>query len=618
MDNTEVKIKKNRNIPLSFKLGLLLVVVITIVSVVLINIHYQAYWKVTYDQIYKNLDYVDMTDPDTLDMLSKAAKETYIITHYDGYAELHEQAVEAGDSSSLVQWLIDHLLNYFTLEYMSQTHKDELMEQYIREASAAGYSKDDIYDWISLYHDEFYNYMPSPDFIYSAFIFTQALADQEDITHIGIYVEENGGYLQLVDAEASNAVKKDFNEVLACGVPLDDVPAITTYKKKKEAHLRIKTDRGNEVARVEPLEIEGVEYYFVFYHESDKAVEGQASFIRNGIYWALGMAALAIIIGLTILRRMITRPLKHLARAVDNFSLEDVHEQKAAVIDLPIRSRDEIGTLYNNIRSMETRIINDSDNITRMNAEKERIGMELELAEKIQKNSLPSTFPAFPDHKEFDLYASMDPAKEVGGDFYDYYMIDDNHLALAIADVSGKGVPASLFMMVSKILLENNAMSEYSPAEILKKTNRQICRNNPEGMFVTIWLGIIDLRNGKMSACSAGHEYPYIKKPKGDFEMLKDKHGLMAGYVPEYDYNDYELTFEPGSKLFVYTDGVPEAANAKGERYGQYRLTAALKKCGSEKPEKILHQVRENVDFFVGDSEQFDDLTMLCFEFRGR
>ncbi len=159
---------------------------------------------------------------------------------------------------------------------------------------------------ISLYHDEFYNYMPSPDFIYSAFIFTQALADQEDITHIGIYVEENGGYLQLVDAEASNAVKKDFNEVLACGVPLDDVPAITTYKKKKEAHLRIKTDRGNEVARVEPLEIEGVEYYFVFYHESDKAVEGQASFIRNGIYWALGMAALAIIIGLTILRRMIT------------------------------------------------------------------------------------------------------------------------------------------------------------------------------------------------------------------------------------------------------------------------------------------------------------------------
>ncbi len=315
---------------------------------------------------------------------------------------------------------------------------------------------------------------------------------------------------------------------------------------------------------------------------------------------------------------MITRPLKHLARAVDNFSLEDVHEQKAAVIDLPIRSRDEIGTLYNNIRSMETRIINDSDNITRMNAEKERIGMELELAEKIQKNSLPSTFPAFPDHKEFDLYASMDPAKEVGGDFYDYYMIDDNHLALAIADVSGKGVPASLFMMVSKILLENNAMSEYSPAEILKKTNRQICRNNPEGMFVTIWLGIIDLRNGKMSACSAGHEYPYIKKPKGDFEMLKDKHGLMAGYVPEYDYKDYELTFEPGSKLFVYTDGVPEAANAKGERYGQDRLTAALKKCGSEKPEKILHQVRENVDFFVGDSEQFDDLTMLCFEFRGR
>ena len=588
------------------------------VSMVLINIHYHAYKKVTYDQIYRNLDYVDMTDPDTLDMLTRSAKETYLVTHFDGYAELHEQAVAAGDSSALAQWLRNHLLHYYTLEYMSKARKDELMEQYIKEAVDAGHAEDEVYDWISLYHDDYYSYMESIDYIFNAFIYLQTLADLEDITHIGVYIEEGDGYLQLMDVESSNTMEKDFNEVLVCGVPLDDVPAITSYNKSKDEHLKIKTARGHEIARVEPLEIDGIEYYFVFYHEADKAVEGQASFIRNGVFFAFGMAALAIIIGFIILRRMVTKPLKSLAKAVDDFSLEEAQDEKAAVIDLPIKSRDEIGTLYNNIRSMETRIIDDAENITHMNAEKERIGMELELAEKIQKNSLPSTFPAFPDHKEFDLYASMDPAKEVGGDFYDFYMIDEDHLAMVIADVSGKGVPASLFMMVSKILIENNAMAELSPAEIIKKTNRQICRNNPEGMFVTVWLGIIDLRNGKMSACSAGHEYPCIKNPDGNFELFKDKHGLMVGYVPEYSYTDYELTLTPGSKLFVYTDGVPEATDAEGNRFGTDRLVAALQECGNESPENIIHHLSERVDGFVEDAEAFDDLTMLCFEFLGR
>ncbi len=249
--------------------------------------------------------------------------------------------------------------------------------------------------------------------------------------------------------------------------------------------------------------------------------------------------------------------------------------------------------------------------------EKSRIETELTMASSIQADMLPNVYPAFPERPEFDIYASMDPAKEVGGDFYDFFLIDDDHLCLTIADVSGKGVPAALFMMASKIILANNALISKSASATLTAANHAICSNNREDMFVTVWLGILELSTGKLTAANAGHEFPIIRKPDGNFELFKDKHGFVIGGTDGIQYKEYEIQLEPGSKLFVYTDGIPEANNGHKELFGTDRLVAALNKDPSLAPKALTEQVKRSVDEFVKDAEQFDDLTMLCLEYRG-
>ena len=249
--------------------------------------------------------------------------------------------------------------------------------------------------------------------------------------------------------------------------------------------------------------------------------------------------------------------------------------------------------------------------------EKHRLDNELMMATRIQAETLPSIFPAFPDRNEFNIYATMNPAKEVGGDFYDFFLIDEKHLGLVIADVSGKGIPAALFMMVSKILIQNCALMGHSPEKVLEIVNQQICSNNPERMFVTVWYGCLNLETGDLQAANAGHEYPILKNANGHFSLVKDKHGLVIGAMKNKKYRQYDLHMEPGSKLFLYTDGVPEATNAQNELFGTDRLVQALRATEDEKPKEILGSVRSAVDEFVKDAPQFDDLTMLCIEFKG-
>ena len=248
----------------------------------------------------------------------------------------------------------------------------------------------------------------------------------------------------------------------------------------------------------------------------------------------------------------------------------------------------------------------------------ERINAELSLATRIQMDSLPNTFPPFPDKKEIDLYASMEPAKEVGGDFYDFYMIDDDHLAVVIADVSGKGVPAALFMMVSKIMMSNIAMNDPDPAVVLEKLNGQICRSNHEDMFVTVWLGILEISTGRLIAANAGHEYPIIKNGDGDFELIKDRHGFVVGGMEGVRYSNYEIMLEKDSKLFIYTDGLAEATNKDGELFGTDRILKTLRACKTETPEQTIKYVHNAVDAFVREEPQFDDLTMLCLHYKGK
>ena len=249
--------------------------------------------------------------------------------------------------------------------------------------------------------------------------------------------------------------------------------------------------------------------------------------------------------------------------------------------------------------------------------ENSRIETELTMASSIQADMLPNIYPAFPERPEFDVYASMDPAKEVGGDFYDFFLIDDDHLCLIMADVSGKGVPAALFMMASKIILANNAMIGKSPAQILTDTNAAICKNNREEMFVTVWLGILEISTGKLTAANAGHEYPALMQADGSFELFKDKHGFVIGGMEGLRYKEYEIMLKPGAKLFLYTDGVPEATDAHEELFGPDRMIVALNDNRSGEPEDILKGVRSAVDSFVGGAEQFDDLTMLCLQYNG-
>ncbi len=246
--------------------------------------------------------------------------------------------------------------------------------------------------------------------------------------------------------------------------------------------------------------------------------------------------------------------------------------------------------------------------------EKERIATELALATRIQANYLPKSFP---NRKEYDLYASMTPAKEVGGDLYDFFQIDDDHLCLVIGDVSGKGVPASLFMMLASSLIHHVAMHETSPAKILTEVNAEICSRNPEEMFVTVWLGVLELSTGILTASNAGHEYPALKPPEGTFDLVKDRHGFVIGGMEGIHYREYTLQMEPGSKLFVYTDGVPEATNATEEMFGKDRMIDALRAKENGPPQAILDSVRQSVGVFMNAAPQFDDLTMLCVTYHG-
>ena len=337
----------------------------------------------------------------------------------------------------------------------------------------------------------------------------------------------------------------------------------------------------------------------------------------NKIILALIILVLLVIWGQSMfLHRTLLQPLKQISDEAKRFSKENVKAKNK--LQETIRNTDEIGHLAASIDKMEDRIQNYIESITQITAEKERINTELTLATRIQTDMLPHDFPPFPDRKEIDLYASMDPAREVGGDFYDYFLADEDHLCLVMADVSGKGIPAALFMMASMILLHNNAMLGKSPAEILTDVNAAICANNREEMFVTVWLGILEISTGKLTAANAGHEYPALMRAGGNFELYKDSHGFVIGGMDGIRYKQYELQINPGDKLFLYTDGVPEATNGQQQLFGTERMLAALNEAKDAAPEQLLSDMRSAVDAFVQNAEQFDDLTMLCLEYKAQ
>ncbi len=242
---------------------------------------------------------------------------------------------------------------------------------------------------------------------------------------------------------------------------------------------------------------------------------------------------------------------------------------------------------------------------------------ELNVATNIQKSMLPCIFPAFPEREEFDVFASMDPAKEVGGDFYDFFMVDDSHLAIVVADVSGKGVPAALFMVIGKTLIKDHTQPGRDLGEVFTQVNNLLCESNSEGLFITAFEGVLDLVTGEFRYVNAGHEIPFWCKKGGVFEPYKIKAGFVLAGMEGIRYRCGSMQLEPGDRIFQYTDGVTEATNKANELYGMERLQTVLCENVSLAPSELLSKIKADIDTFVGDAPQFDDITMLCMEYRG-
>ena len=333
---------------------------------------------------------------------------------------------------------------------------------------------------------------------------------------------------------------------------------------------------------------------------------------KTQMWIVLAVLLVSMLAGAYYLGKRIVRPLNTITRKIAQLSETNLEFK----MEDAYRTGDEVEELALSFAAISHKTVEYLNTVKRVTAEKERIGTELALATQIQAAMLPHVVPAFPERKDFDIIGCMDPAKEVGGDFFDYFLVDKDHLCMVMADVSGKGIPAALFMMVSKIILQSVAMLGGSPAEILTKTNEAICSNNEAQMFVTVWVGILELSTGKLTCANAGHEYPVFKRPNGKFELFKDKHGFVIGAFDGTEYKEYEMQLEPGTKLFVYTDGVPEATNAAKELFGTERMLTALNGAPDAAPADILKNVKKAVDGFGEEAEQFDDLTMMCLEYK--
>ena len=351
----------------------------------------------------------------------------------------------------------------------------------------------------------------------------------------------------------------------------------------------------------------------------DHVVSVSEAFLAQYVVLLFLAVLIVGIIAIFLIRKLMVKPIDRMAEAARKYTEDKQNgiSESDHFKHLDIHSGDEIEELNLTMSEMEDSITDYVQNLTRITAEKERISTELNLAARIQESMLPTDFPAFPDRDEFDVYALMNPAKEVGGDFYDFFLIDDDHLALMIADVAGKGIPASLYMMISKIILDNRMMEVGSPSLALEHANSVLSRSNEEEMFVTVWLGVLEISTGKIVAANAGHEKPVIIHSDGHAELINDKHGFIVGGMEGMQYVDYELQIEPGEKLFVYTDGVPEATSHKDGLFGTDRMLKTLEGQSGSSAEEVLKSITKAVDEFVGDDEQFDDLTMLCLDYRG-
>ena len=323
--------------------------------------------------------------------------------------------------------------------------------------------------------------------------------------------------------------------------------------------------------------------------------------------------SMAIVLCYRFVKKRIVSPINKI-RDVSKGMVENLENEET--IEATIDTKDEIEELFESFKQMYSDVRDYIGELETVTAEKERIGAELDVAKHIQASMLPCIFPAFPDRSEFDIYATMEPAKEVGGDFYDFFMVDDRHLAIVMADVSGKGVPAALFMVIGKTLIKDHTTPDTDLGNVFSEVNNLLCESNSEELFITAFEGVLDLVTGEFVYVNAGHDAPFICRPDGSYEQLAVKHGFVLAGMENIKFREGRTTLGAGDKLFHYTDGVTEATNVDNVLYGKERLSLVLNNNKEKSPKETLAAVKADIDRFVGEAPQFDDITMLCLEYR--
>ena len=376
-----------------------------------------------------------------------------------------------------------------------------------------------------------------------------------------------------------------------------------TYGYIASAYSPIFTSAG------EPAAVVGVDVYMPHLQKN------MAEFLIVVIIAIMLVVLVGILLCFVFVKRQIVNPIDKLC-VVSRSMVENLENEET--IQVSVKTGNEIEELFDSFKEMYGDVKDYIKELSTLTAEKERIGAELDVATHIQASMLPCIFPAFPDRPEIDIYATMDPAKEVGGDFYDFFMVDERHLAIVMADVSGKGVPAALFMVIGKTLIKDHTEPGRDLGKVFTEVNNLLCESNSEEMFITAFEGVLDLATGEFNYVNAGHELPFISKGGGDFEVHKIRPGFVLAGMEDMKYRSGTMFLEPGDKIFQYTDGVPEATDINNQLYGMERLGQILNKVKDGKPHEILPAIKADIDEFVGEADQFDDITMLCLEYKAK
>ena len=532
------------------------------------------------------------------------------------YLDQAERAARIGS----VELNIDSLLCM-----IRSTETDEFLE--VRERAVSANDQSIIKEWMKSRHG---SYSPIDD-SYTLFddyaYLCEALLDVQDafsLTQMYIMYEKDGKYGR--DGEFYILVDL-YDDLLSFGKHEPYIKELSDYDDSKRIPATVYHNGTDWLCTAcDPIfdpvtgEVAALSCADI---DMNAVVRKQQWFWYNSVILIVLLTAAAIAISMLLVEFTAVKPLCLLRHGAVRFTKEDADGSGADaytmddVMSLDIKNRDEIGELYHKIRDMQISIVKHTEEMTRITAEKEHIKTELDLAANIQLSALPTVTPDILSRGGFDLAVSMKPAKEVGGDFYDFFRLDDNRIVLVIADVSGKGIPAALFMMSAKDRINSRARGGGTPAEILQDVNSQLCENNQTKMFVTVWLGILDLKTGILTACNGGHEEPVLRSGNGGFDYIHDPHGIILGAFSDIQYTDYEVTMRPGDILFVFTDGIPEAIDSERHFYGSENLLRTLNSSGQSDPDSLISAVKSDLAVFTVNTEQFDDQTMLCLRYKG-